>query len=72
MKYLQIYYLHKYHQDLLKEAYNKKVWITSPTTLMSTLSIISMILKNMERDKYAKVIGEELNKLSSKTKSFPV
>lgn len=53
-----------YHQDLLKEAYNKKIWITSPTTLMSTLSIISMILKNMERDKYAKIIHEELNKLS--------
>ncbi len=53
-----------YHPDLLKEAYNKKVWITSPTTLMSTLSIISMILKNMERDKYAKIIHDELNKLS--------
>ena len=52
-----------YHQDLLKDAYNKKVWITSPTTLMSTLSVISMILKNMERDKYAKVIHDELNKL---------
>ena len=56
--------INAYHPDLLKEAYNKKVWITSPTTLMSTLSIISMILKNMERDKYAKVIHEELNKLS--------
>ncbi len=56
--------LNAYHSDLIKEAYNKKVWITSPTTLMSTLTTISMILKNMERDKYAKVIHEELNKLS--------
>ena len=56
--------INAYHPDLLKEAYNKKVWITSPTTLMSTLSIISMILKNMERDKYAEVIHMELNKLS--------
>lgn len=31
---------------------------------MSTLSVISMILKNIERDKYAKVIHNELNKLS--------
>ena len=53
-----------YHQDLLKDAYSKKVWITSPTTLMSTLSVISMILKNMERDKYAKIIHDELNRLS--------
>lgn len=56
--------INAYHSDLLKEAYNKKVWITSPTTLMSTLTTISMILKNMERDKYAKVIHEELNKLA--------
>lgn len=56
--------LNAYHSDLIKEAYNKKVWITSPTTLMSTLTTIGMILKNMERDKYAKVIHEELNKLS--------
>ncbi len=53
-----------YHEDLLNYAYNKKVWITSPTTLMSTLTVIEMILKNMERDKYAKVIHDELNKLS--------
>lgn len=56
--------INAYHSDLLKEAYSKNVWITSPTTLMSTLTTISMILKNMERDKYAKVIHEELNKLS--------
>lgn len=53
-----------YHSDILNYAYSKKVWITSPTTLMSTLTVIEMILKNMERDKYAKIIHEELNKLS--------
>lgn len=56
--------INAYHPDLLKDAYNKKVWITSPTTLMSTLTTINMILKNIERDKYAKVIHDELNKLS--------
>ena len=53
-----------YHTDILNYAYTKKVWITSPTTLMSTLTVIEMILKNMERDKYAKIIHDELNKLS--------
>ena len=53
-----------YHSDILNYAYSKKVWITSPTTLMSTLTVIEMILKNMERDKYAKIIHDELNKLS--------
>ncbi len=56
--------INAYHSDILNYAYNKKVWITSPTTLMSTLTVIEMILKNMERDKYAKVIHSELNKLS--------
>lgn len=56
--------INAYHPDLLKEAYNKRVWITSPTTLMSTLTTLAMIIKNMERDKYAKVIQTELNKLA--------
>lgn len=55
--------INAYHSDLLNYAYKKRVWITSPTTLMSTLTIISMIIKDMERDKYAKVIHDELNKL---------
>lgn len=55
--------INAYHPDLLRYAYQKKVWITSPTTLMSTLTTIHMIIKNMERDKYAKVIHEELTKL---------
>ncbi len=55
--------INAYHPELLNYAYQKKVWITGPTTLISTLSIISMILKNMERDKYAKIIHEELDKL---------
>lgn len=56
--------INAYHPDLITEAYNKRVWITSPTTLMSTLTTINMIIKNMERDKYAKVIQEELVKLA--------
>ena len=53
-----------YHRDIVDYAYSKKVWITSPTTLMSMLTIIGMVIKNMERDKYAKVIQDELGKLS--------
>ncbi len=52
-----------YHPDLINYAYKKRVWITSPTTLISTLTVIEMIIKNMERDKYTSIIHEELNKL---------
>ena len=64
--------INAYHTDLLTYAYEKRVWITSPTTMMSTLSIISMILKNIERDKYAKVIHLELNKLSDEFDKYKV
>lgn len=52
-----------YHSDILDYAYKKRVWITSPTTLISTLTIIQVILKNVERDKYTTIIHEELKKL---------
>ncbi len=52
-----------YHQDIIDYAYKKKVWITSPTTLISTLTVVEMIIKNIERDKYTSIIHEELNKL---------
>ena len=52
-----------YHSDIIEYAYKRHVWITSPTTLISTLTVIEMIIKNMERDKYTSIIHEELNKL---------
>lgn len=55
--------INAYHTDIIEYAYKKRVWITSPTTLISTLTVIEMIIKNMERDKYTSVIHEELNKL---------
>ena len=56
--------INAYHPDLIEYAYRKRVFINSPTTLISTLTVIQMIIKNMEKDKYTKVIHEELNKLS--------
>jgi DNA recombination protein RmuC len=55
--------INAYHQDIIDYANKKRVWITSPTTLMSTLTVIQVVLKNMERDKYASIIQEELTKL---------
>jgi Uncharacterized protein conserved in bacteria len=55
--------LNAYHPDIIDYAYKKRVWITSPTTLISTLTVIQMIVKNIERDKYTSIIHDELNKL---------
>ena len=59
-----------YHTELLEYAFKKRVWITSPTTLMSTLTTIQVILKNIERDKYAKIIHGELNLLDEEFKRY--
>ena len=55
--------INAYHTNLIKYAASKKVWITSPTTLMSLLTIIQSVLMGLERDKYTSIIHEELNKL---------
>lgn len=62
--------INAYHQDLIEYSYKKKVWLTSPTTLISTLTTIQIIIKNMERDKYAKVIHQELKLLDTEFKRY--
>ena len=59
-----------YHSDIIEYAYRKRVWITSPTTLISTLTTIQVIIKNLERDKYAKVIHQELRLLDNEFKRY--
>ncbi len=55
--------INAYHTELIEYANRKRVWLTSPTTLMSTLTVIQVLLKNIERDKYSSIIHEELNRL---------
>ena len=62
--------LNAYHTEILEYAYKKRVWITSPTTLISTLTTIQVILKNIERDKFAKVIHNELRLLSEEFRRY--
>ncbi len=62
--------INAYHNDIVDYAYKKKVWITSPTTLISTLTTIQVIIKNLERDKYAKVIHNELRLLDVEFKRY--
>ena len=62
--------LNAYHTEILEYAYKKRVWITSPTTLISTLTTIQVIIKNLERDKYAKVIHGELRLLDEEFKRY--
>lgn len=62
--------LSAYHTDIIEYAYKKRVWITSPTTLTSTLTTIEVIMKNIERDKYASIIHKELSLLSTEFRRY--
>ena len=62
--------INAYHTDIIDYAYKKRVWLVSPTTLISTLTMILMVIQNMERDKYANIIHEELNKLGNEFTRF--
>jgi DNA recombination protein RmuC len=55
--------INAYHQDLIDHSRKKRVWMASPTTLMSVLSTVQVVLKNIERDKYTSIIHEELKRL---------
>ncbi len=62
--------INAYHIDLIEYAQQKRVWLVSPTTLMSTLTTIQVILNNLERDHHALVIQQELNKLGDEFKRY--
>ena len=62
--------INAYHQDIIDYAGTKRVWIASPTTLMSVLSTVQIVLRNMEREKYASIIHDELNKLGREFKLY--
>ncbi len=62
--------INAYHQDLVAYSQRKRVWLVSPTTFMSTLTTIQVILNNLERDQHALVIQQELNKLGDEFKRY--
>ena len=62
--------INAYHEDIVTYAYKRRVWLVSPTTLISTLTMIMMVVQNIERDKYTSVIHEELNKLGVEFSRF--
>lgn len=53
-----------HHEVLVEYSNTKKVWLTSPTTLFSTLTMIQVFVQNLKRDEQTKVIIDELNKLN--------
>ena len=64
--------INAYHPDLIQYSQKKRVWITSPTTLMSMLTTVQVVLRNIEREKYSKIIFEELERLGQEFDRYRV
>jgi DNA recombination protein RmuC len=52
--------IHAYHGSLIEYSHSKRVWLSSPTTLMAQLSTLQIVLRNLEREQHAQVIHDNL------------
>ena len=55
--------LHANHPATVQHAYNHRVWIVSPTTLMATLNTVRAVLKDARMREQAHIIQAEVGKL---------
>ncbi len=62
--------LHAYHADLIEEAYRRRVWLTSPTTLMAVLTTARSVLKDEATRRQIHLIQEHLIKLGEDFSRF--
>ncbi|MEQ1661084.1 MAG: DNA recombination protein RmuC [Thiobacillus sp.] len=62
--------IHAYHPDLVEHAQKKRVWITSPTTLMAVLNTARAVIRDSETRRMAHVIKDELSKLAKDFSRF--
>ncbi len=62
--------IHAYHPDLVDHAQKKRVWLTSPTTLMAVLNTARAVIRDSETRRMAHVIKDELSKLAKDFSRF--
>lgn len=62
--------LHAYHGDIVEEAYRRRVWLTSPTTLMAVLTTARSVLKDDATRRQIHLIQEHLIKLADDFSRF--
>ena len=62
--------LHAYHADIVEEAYRRRVWLTSPTTLMAVLTTARSVLKDDATRRQVHLIQEHLVKLAEDFSRF--
>lgn len=62
--------IHAHHGDLVHYAYQRQVWLVSPTTLMAVLNTARAVIKDIQMQEQVHVIQAELASLSVDFKRF--
>lgn len=62
--------IHAHHGDLIDFAYQRKVWMVSPTTMMAILHTTQAVLKDMQTQAQVGLIKEHLQYLATDFKRF--
>jgi len=58
------------HYEIISYAYDNNVWITSPTTLISSLTVIEAVSNSVRQSEDAKTLIKELKYLSNEFRKF--
>jgi len=62
--------VHARHRDVVEYAQGKRVWITSPTTLMAVLTTAQSVIRSVETRRQIHIIQDELGKLGGDFSRF--
>ncbi|MFT5164585.1 MAG: DNA recombination protein RmuC, partial [Alteromonadaceae bacterium] len=62
--------IHAHHPDVLDVAYKRRVWLTSPTTLMAILTTARSVLKDEATRQQVHIIQDHLVKLGTDFNRF--
>ncbi len=62
--------IHANHNDLIQYSYDKKVWLTSPTTIMAILNLVLIVLKDIKRNESYDIMYAEILKLKQEFDRF--
>lgn len=62
--------IHAHHNDLIDFAYQRKVWLVSPTTMMAILHTTQAVLKDIQTQAQVGIIKEHLQHLATDFQRF--
>jgi len=62
--------IHAHHPDLIDLSYQRRVWLTSPTTLMALLNAVQVVLREAKTREQIHIIQEHLIHLGNDFQRF--